>query len=171
MKRLVLVRHAKSSWSDPELDDFDRPLNERGRLSAPVTGAWLAEKGMRPDFVAMSPARRCIETWERISAQIPTVPEPKSEKRLYMADPDTMLTVLRHVPREAETVVMVGHQPGISSFARKLANGTVPASCARAFKKFPTAAAAIIEFEADDWEDAEFGLGEFRSFAAPKELV
>lgn len=171
MKRLVLVRHAKSSWSDPALEDFDRPLNERGRMSAPVTGAWLAEKGMRPDFVAMSPARRCVETWERISAQIGATAVPQPERRLYMADPDTMLSVLRKAPRTADTVVMVGHQPGISSFARKLANGTVPASCARAFKKFPTAAAAVIAFETDDWGEADFGCGEFRSFAAPKELV
>lgn len=171
MKRLVLVRHAKSSWSDPELEDFDRPLNERGRLSAPVTGAWLSEKGVHPDHVALSPAKRCVETWDRIRIQLDEAPEPRLEDALYMADPDTMLKVLRQAPPEAGTVVMIGHQPGISSFARKLANGSVPASCARAFRKFPTGAAALLEFDQEGWDGTGYGKAVFRCFASPKELV
>jgi phosphohistidine phosphatase len=171
MKRLVLIRHAKSSWADPEEEDIARPLNERGRLAAPVTGAWLAERGIHPDHVAISPARRCVETWERIRPQIGKAPKPRVENALYMADPATMLKVLHEAPATADTVVMVGHQPGIASFARKLANGSVPAGCSRAFTKFPTGSVAVIEFEAEDWHDADFGKGEFRSFATPKELI
>ncbi|HEU0220919.1 MAG TPA: histidine phosphatase family protein [Paracoccaceae bacterium] len=171
MKRLLLIRHAKSSWADPELEDMARPLNERGRIAARVTGAWLAEKGLGPDFVFLSPALRCRETWERIRAVLGDAPEPKVEKALYMADPETMLRVLRTAPKAAGTVFLIGHQPGISSFARKLAASAVPAGCARAFTKFPTGAAALIEFEAEDWTGAGFGLGAFRSFATPKELV
>lgn len=171
MRQLVLIRHAKSSWADPVAADIDRPLNERGRLAAPVTGAWLAGRGIAPDWVAISPARRCRETWERLRPQLPGAPEATVLDRLYMADPDTMLELLRAAPDGAMTAVMIGHQPGLSSFARKLAGGQVPAGCARAFTKFPTGAAALLDFAAERWRDIGFGSGTFRSFATPKELV
>lgn len=171
MKRLVLIRHAKSFWGDPDAPDIDRPLNARGRAAAPVTASWLAERDIHPDAVVTSPARRCVETWERMSPILGEPPAPQVEKALYMADPDTMLRVVHGLPDTVETAFLLGHQPGISSFARKLANGSVPASCQRAFTKFPTGSAAVIEFETADWADTAFGKGAFRSFAMPKELV
>ncbi|RMF36019.1 MAG: histidine phosphatase family protein [Alphaproteobacteria bacterium] len=171
MKRLVLIRHAKSSWSDPELEDFDRPLNHRGRMAAPVAGAWLAEAGLTPDHVLLSPARRCVETWERMARQLDHPPAPRLEPELYMADPDTMLRILRNAPATAGTVLLIGHQPGLSSLARRLAGGEVPASCQRAFRKFPTAAVAVIAFDIADWAEADFGKGVFRSFVTPRDLV
>lgn len=171
MKRVVLVRHAKSSWDDPEQEDIVRPLNERGRLAAPVIGAWLAERKIEPDLVATSPAARCVQTWDKIKHHLGRAPKPKIEKALYMADPSTMMKVLTNMPDDADTVLVIGHQPGLSSFARKLANGTVPSSCSRSFTKFPTASAAVIEFDTDVWSNAKFGEGEFRNFATPKDLV
>ncbi|MEM9010842.1 MAG: histidine phosphatase family protein [Pseudomonadota bacterium] len=171
MKRIVLLRHAKSSWSDPEMADIERPLNQRGRLTAPMMGAWLADQQIDLDHVVISPARRSRETWERMSRVMERTPKPSVQKALYMADPDTMLKILRAAPKKADTVLIVGHQPGLSAFARKLANGSVPGGPKRAFTKFPTGAAAVIDIDAEDWAEADYGGGEFRTFACPKELV
>jgi phosphohistidine phosphatase len=171
MKRLILLRHAKSSWSDPEQDDADRPLNERGRLAAPLVGAWIAERAGTPDQVVISYARRAVETWQGVRRQFDDPPVPVVDRRLYMADPATMLDVLREVPAAARTVLMIGHQPGLSSFVRKLAGSGAPAHCAEAFGRFPTASAAILEFEDGDWSATDWGAGAFRHFAVPKDLV
>lgn len=171
MKRLILFRHAKSSWADEALDDHDRPLNERGRLAAPLMGAWLARRGYAPEHVLCSSSERTRETWARASGAFEGPPEPAIDPRLYHADPATMLALLRAAPAPARCVAMIGHQPGIGGFARKLAGAEVPASCARAFTKFPTAACAVIDFDADDWAGVGFGAGRFHSFATPRELV
>lgn len=171
MKRLILFRHAKSSWADEALDDHDRPLNERGRLAAPLMGAWLARKGFVPDHVLCSSSARTRETWEGARGAFAVGPEPAIEPRLYHADPATMLGLLRGAPGAAQCVAMIGHQPGIGAFARKLAGPDVPASCARAFAKFPTAACAVMDFDAESWEAVGFGTGRFHSFATPRELV
>lgn len=172
MKRLILLRHAKSSWSDPDLDDHDRPLNQRGRLAAPLMGAWLAERDLTPDHVICSSSARTIETWRRARALLNgEAPDPTISAKLYHADPAAMLKLLRAAPDEAETVMMIGHQPGLGAFARKLANGATPAGCARAFTKFPTAACAVLESEAESWADAAFGEARFSAFAIPRELV
>ncbi len=171
MRQLILIRHAKSSWADPALDDAARPLNDRGRVSAPVIGAWLAGRGFHPDAALLSPALRVQQTWERLAPQLRSPPLPETRERLYMADPATMLDLLREMPATATTVLMIGHQPGISSFARLLAAEPVPAGCARAFTKFPTAAAAVIRFDATSWDDTGFGTGRFDAFAVPKELI
>ncbi|WP_118133749.1 histidine phosphatase family protein [Oceanicella sp. SM1341] len=171
MKHLVLIRHAKSSVADPTLEDRDRPLNERGRLAAPIAGAWLAERALRPDHVFLSPALRCTETWARVARQFDTVPEPVIENGLYMADPATMLEVLHGAPDAAQTVFMLGHQPGLASFLRRLANRETPARCARAFTKFPTAGIAVMSFGDGPWAETGFNSGQFEDFAVPKELV
>ncbi len=170
MRRLILFRHAKSSWDEPSLDDHDRPLAPRGLAAAPRMGAWLAERGYAPDAVLTSTSARTLETWELARAALPGAPDPVVTSRLYHADPATMLAVLRRAPAEARTVAIVGHQPGISGFARKLSGGRVAPSCARAFKRFPTAAVAVLDFETPDWGALDWGAGRFHTFATPKEL-
>ncbi|WP_170317549.1 SixA phosphatase family protein [Paroceanicella profunda] len=165
------MRHAKSSLSDPSLEDMDRPLNERGRLAAPISGAWLAERALRPDHVFLSPARRCTETWARVARQFDDVPPPTVENRLYMADPATMLEVLHTAPDSATTVFMLGHQPGLASFLRRLADRSTPARCSRAFTKFPTGAVALVDFDDGPWSETTFASGRYHAFATPKELV
>jgi phosphohistidine phosphatase len=171
MKRVILLRHAKSSWTDPDMEDHDRPLNQRGRLAAPLTGAWLAERGFAPDHVICSSSARTVETWARLRPALPGAPDPTIEPRLYHADPTTTLAVLRGAPDAAATVLLLGHEPGIGAFARRLSTPDVPAGCARAFAKFPTAAAAVIDLPVDRWADAAFGTGRFHAFAVPRELV
>lgn len=171
MKRLILFRHAKSAWGDPDLDDHDRPLNQRGRLAAPLMGAWLAERGFRPDVVLCSSSARTIETWDRARLAIPGAPEARVDARLYHADPATMLAAIQAAEPDAATLLLVGHQPGIGALTRRLAGPDTPATCSRAYQKFPTAACAVLDFDTDDWAAVTWGMGRFHSFAVPREQV
>ena len=171
MRRLILLRHAKSSWTDPETPDHDRPLNARGRAAAAQMGGWLAQRGDIPDHVLLSDSARTVETWALARAALPQAPEGAPTPRLYHADPATMLAVLRAAPAAARKVLMIGHQPGVGAFARKLSDGTAKPSCTRAFQRFPTGAAAVLDLEIDDWAQADWGGARFHAFAAPKELT
>ncbi|MFQ5624558.1 MAG: histidine phosphatase family protein [Paracoccaceae bacterium] len=173
MKQIILMRHAKSSWDDPALDDFDRPLGRRGRLAASLMGAWLAERNPAPDHVLLSGAARTAETWARAARVLGDVSAPVvSDRRLYMAAPETMLEVLRALPDDAATVLLIGHQPSLGSLARLLsAESAVPEHCRQAFSHFPTAAAAVLESPVSAWSELDFGAAAFAQFARPKDLV
>lgn len=170
MPTLILMRHAKSAWDDPELPDRDRPLNLRGRLAATLMGAWLAEAGLSPDRVAPSDARRARETWDHARRGAGAGPEAQPEPDLYMADPDTALAVLRRAPATAEQVLMIGHEPGTTAFLRRLHDGEATGGRARAFDKFPTAAIAVLDLRGP-WAEVRFGAARFREFVVPKDLV
>lgn len=116
--RLILTRHAKSSWDDPSMTDHDRPLNARGRGAASDLGRWLASRGYLPDLVLCSDAQRTWETWTRLSDELPVTPRLELKPALYHAGADVMLAVLRHAT--APVVMMVGHNPGISEFAQRI---------------------------------------------------
>ena len=115
MKTLILTRHAKSSWDDLTLQDHDRRLNKRGRASAKVIGQWLTDNNHLPEEVLSSTAERCRETWDRIALQLASPPSPIFFKRLYLPAPETMYEVLKHA--KSDTVMMLSHNPGISTFA------------------------------------------------------
>jgi phosphohistidine phosphatase len=171
MRRLMLLRHAKSSWSDADLHDAARPLNARGRLAATLMGAYLREAGMAPDLALVSTAQRAVETWDGVERELAARPA-RASSPLYMAAPDAMLDVLRGAPDDARAVVMVGHEPGISAFLHRMTGAEIAPGCARAFERFPTA--SLAELQLDDlahWRDAEFGAGRFASFVSPKDLV
>ena len=170
MRRLILMRHGKSSWDDPDQDDRDRPLNPRGRMASALMGAWLRENGLAPDVALVSEAVRARQTWECAAPLLNGV-ESRAVAKLYHAEPGTALEVLRNAPDDAGTVLMIGHQPGLGAFLRKLVGNEPKAGCRRAFEKFPTGAVAVLEFDAPDWRSAEFGTAEFTAFACPKDLV
>lgn len=171
MKKLILLRHAKSSWDSPSLDDHDRPLNGRGREAAPVIGSWLAYRKHIPDTVLSSSAVRTLETVQCLRETMPKLPEPVIERGLYHAAPCDMRDRLNALPRSARTVMLVGHQPGLSGLARKLADGQENRRCRRAYEHFPTAAAAVLELDIDDWADLTFASARFIDFAKPRELM
>jgi phosphohistidine phosphatase len=164
-KRLILIRHAKSSWDDAEMPDHDRPLNKRGRRAAAEIGAWLASRGYLPDEVISSDAHRTIETWEAIAAALPGAPAPRYERKLYQAAADTMLAVLRHA--KGERVLMLGHNPGIAEFAQRL---VARAPLHAEFQRFPTGATLVAEFPIDDWSNAAFSSAAPDDFVVPREL-
>lgn len=170
MRRIILLRHAKSSWADEGVHDAARPLNERGRLAAVLMGAWLADQDLFPDFALVSTARRAVETWERVKTGMGMAP-PHASAPIYMAGPATLLEVAQGAPDDAATILMLGHQPGMQDFMKALA-GEADEACARAFDKYPTAAAAVIEFaDLAAWADAAPGAGRLIRFAHPKDLV
>lgn len=166
MKRLVLLRHAKSSWSDPGADDHARPLNRRGRDAAPLIGAWIAEQGAKPDHVVCSTSLRTRETWAL--AGLGPEDAPRYDPRLYHAAPETLLQVARETPARAETAMLIGHEPGVGLLARRL-SGPEP-SAARALDQFPTGAAAIFEFDIDDWRKIDGGGARLVAFGKPRDL-
>jgi phosphohistidine phosphatase len=165
MHRLILIRHAKSSWDDPDLDDHDRPLNARGRRAAPLIGGWLAAQGIAPDEVLTSSAARTRETWALMAGHLPGRPAIRILPQLYHASPDRMLSVLQAA--SGAQVVMLGHNPGIAGFAALLADKT-PADAD--FLRYPTAAATVFDFDIDTWEDGAPGLGRIAAFTTPRAL-
>lgn len=171
MRTLILLRHAKSSWDQPGLADIDRPLNRRGKESAPVTARWLEAQGLVPDLVLCSPSKRTRQTIRRMCKAVPAIPEPRIVERLYEAAPEDILAALRAAPAGAGRVMVVGHEPGMSMTAARLADGRAPVPLRAAFSHFPTAAAAVFEADAADWQGVGWGGMRLTAFARPRELM
>ncbi|MEM7178606.1 MAG: histidine phosphatase family protein [Pseudomonadota bacterium] len=170
MKKVILLRHAKSSWTDPRVPDHDRPLNGRGKASAPVIAQWLAHRKHLPDTVLCSSAKRTTQTVKRMRNAMPALPDPTVEEVLYHAAPDVMRARLAKLPKSCDTVLLVGHQPGLGALTRKLSQKNVRRRCSRAFEHFPTAAAAVLELDIKDWSELEYHAAKFVDFAMPREL-
>lgn len=166
MKRLILTRHAKSSWDDPLTPDHDRPLNERGKAAAADLGIWLASRGYVPDEVLCSDALRTRKTWSGIAPALPGTPLLHLKPALYHAGAEVMLAVLRHAT--ADTVMMIGHNPGIADFARRLV-AHPPANLE--FSRYPTGATLVCDFAVDSWHDADFGQAATVDFIIPSEIL
>lgn len=165
-KRLILTRHAKSSWDDPLLADHARPLNDRGIAASADLGGWLASRGYLPDQVLCSDSLRTRETWSRIAAALPGAPDADLKPALYHAGPDVMLAVLRHAA--GDCVMMVGHNPGIAEFAHRLVSR---APISPEFQRYPTGATLVADFPVDNWAEVAFGTAAVLDFIVPRELV
>ena len=170
MKKLILLRHAKSSWDNPVLEDHDRPLNKRGRSASPVIGAWLTDKRHMPDKILCSTATRARQTLKGLELPEPALESVEYLSGLYHACPETMLEILRGTDDKYGTAMIIGHQPGLSAMAR-LMSDHASARCKRAFEHFPTAAAAVLEGNVTRWKDLGYGLANFVDFAKPRELM
>lgn len=158
--RLILTRHAKSSWDDPEQPDHDRPLNDRGRRSARALGDWLASRGYEPEEVICSTSARTRETWERVAgAPLEVRPHLRLEPTLYQASAEKMLEILRGATEP--TVMMLGHNPGIAEFAALL---PARAPIDPEFRRYPTAATLVVDFQIDKWGDLQPGEGSVLDF-------
>ena len=166
MKRLILTRHAKSSWDDPLTPDHDRPLNERGKMAAADLGQWLASRGYVPDEVFCSDALRTRKTWSGIAPALPGTPVLELKPALYHAGPDVMLAVLRH--GQGDCVMMIGHNPGIGEFAARIV-ATPPKNAE--FSRYPTGATLVVDFNIDSWADVQWGSGVVDDFIIPKEIA
>lgn len=159
-RRLILTRHAKSAWDDPTLDDHDRPLNARGRRAARALGDWLASRGYEPEEVLCSTATRTRETWDAIAAAaLGTLPEIRLDPSLYHASAGKMLSLLRSASHQ--TVMMLGHNPGISEFASMLPSR---APLDPDFRRYPTAATLVVDFQIEDWSELQPAQGSVMDF-------
>ncbi|MDQ2067483.1 histidine phosphatase family protein [Xinfangfangia sp. CPCC 101601] len=166
MKRLILTRHAKSSWDDPLMADHDRPLNARGKAAAADLGQWLASRGYVPEEVLCSDALRTRNTFSGVAPALPGAPVLELKPSLYHAGPDVMMAVLRQA--KADCVMMIGHNPGIAEFAHRLVSKT-PIS--PDFRRYPTGATLVVEFGIEDWAEVGFGQAVTLDFVVPRELA
>ena len=163
--RLILTRHAKSDWEDPLQSDHERPLNQRGRRAAPLIGRWLVNNGYLPQEVFVSDAVRTRETWARLSAELSQPVTTHFEPTLYHASPDTMLRVLQTAHHD--TVMMIGHNPGIAAFAARLLRSPLKEE---AFAQYPTCATLVADFSAEHWRDVRPQTGAHCAFIVPRAL-
>jgi phosphohistidine phosphatase len=161
MKRLILLRHAKSAWNHPELSDFDRPLNKRGEQNAPTMGERLRKRGVQPQCIISSPAKRARETTRLLAGQLAN-PETTVifADDIYAADPPALLATIRNFPRELECVMLVGHNPGLTDLANLLG----PAR----FENLPTCAAVGLELRIDRWAKIAPATGTLWFYDYPK---
>ena len=168
MRRLLLLRHAKSEHPIG-VADHDRPLNPRGQAAAPRMGAYIAEAGLRPDHVLVSSARRTLDTWE--GARGPLQGNPgEASGALYEAGAPRILDVVRGAPDSAGTLLVVGHNPGLQDFAVEIIGAGKKGDRKRLAIQFPTAALAVIDFEAASWSEIAWGTGSLERFVRPKDI-
>ncbi|MEY9871533.1 phosphohistidine phosphatase [Streptacidiphilus sp. MAP12-33] len=171
--QLIVLRHAKSAWPEG-VPDLERPLAERGRRDAPRMGGWLRDAGLRPELVLCSPARRTRETWALAAAALPPgegTPTPivAIEPRLYAADVEELLEVLREVPAEVTTVLVVAHFPGVQGLVLELVGHHDGPDLDRLGEKFPTAGLAVVKVTSG-WAALRRDAGTLTAFVVPREL-
>lgn len=163
MKRLILVRHAKSSWKFPEMDDFDRPLNKKGARDAPRMGKHLAKLGALPDMIVTSPARRARETAAALAqAMIIPIVDIWEDERIYAASVSVLVEVIRGWDETWSSVMIVGHNPGIAELAVALTGEPVG--------HVPTCAVMELELNVTYWVDTLPECGTLTSRSAPKAI-
>ena len=159
--RLILTRHAKSSWEDLRQSDHDRPLNKRGRTSAQAVGRWMRDRSVRPQVILCSTAARTRETLELLALDAPV----DFEAGLYHCSADAMLAKLTQ--QTVQTVLMVGHNPSIAELAERLTHELPPHP---RFLDYPTCATTVLEFDAHTWQDVQYGTGKINAFVVPRDL-
>ena len=168
MRRVYLLRHAKSSWKDQSLADYDRPLAGRGKRAAEAVASHIEAEGIRPDLVLCSPARRTRETLEGVKAAFGDRVEARLDEALYGASEAELLARLRALPPEVHSVMIIGHNPGLEDLALALASEG--AERPRMAEKYPTAALATIDLPAGDWSAIQRGGGELLAYIRPRDL-
>ncbi len=160
-KRLILLRHAKSDWSDAALRDFDRPLNKRGRDNAPRMGRLLHAKGLCPDLIISSDAKRALTTARLAAAELDyPVESILLSHALYLAPPETLLEVLVEYGGDAEQVMLVAHNPGMTDLANRASDARID--------NLPTCGVFLIDVDTD-WADLKQKPGRFAGFFSPKQ--
>jgi phosphohistidine phosphatase len=161
MKTLLLLRHAKSSWDSPALRDFERPLNERGLKAAPLMGRFLLKRKIRPGLVLSSPAERARQTAALLMEAARLGCPLRFDERIYEATAARLVEVVSQVEEEFETVLVVGHNPGMEELIERL-TGEV--------RRMPTAALARITLDIEKWGKLREGAGRLEELIKPKEM-
>jgi phosphohistidine phosphatase len=142
MKTVLILRHAKSSWDDPSLDDFDRPLNKRGEKDAPRVGKWLRKEGLLPDVILCSAARRARQTAESVAQAAHFEGMLEFDERFYDCNPSTWVEALQSMPERVQRVLLVGHNPTLEELLAALCGVSM---------HLPTAAVAQVNLPLTKW--------------------
>ena len=161
MRSLLIIRHAKSSWDDPGLDDFDRPLNKRGKRDAPEMGKRLRKADYSPDLMISSPAKRALDTCRVIAEKLDYPSENiRTDERLYHASTAEFLQVLSEINDKYHKVVIFGHNPGLTDFANRLNHSSII--------NIPTSGMVLAELDIRSWKEIGPGKGKMKFFDYPK---
>ena len=171
MLTLMLLRHAKSSWDHPGLEDFDRPLGPRGLDAATQMGAFLSTAIAAPGLILCSSSVRTRQTLDLVLPRLTAKLECVFEDALYLACASELLARLRRVPRAKPRVMMIGHNPGIHDLALTLTASGDAHLRANLAAKFPTAALAVLTFKGDAWSKVGPGMGTLTHFIKPSQLL
>lgn len=170
MLTLTLFRHAKSSWADPSLQDFDRPLARRGEEAAPLMGAFLTERGLIPNLVLCSTSRRTRQTLSLAFGHLKSQPETQFLDGIYHATVPALTAIIQGTPAAKHHLMLVGHNPGLQALALDLIGGGDPAGRRGIAHKFPSAAVAVMTFDAANWAAIRSGAAYLTIFMTPKQL-
>lgn len=176
MKTLYLLRHAKSSWSEPGQPDFDRPLAPRGRRAAAAMGRYLHQTRIAPAMILCSSAARARDTLARAQETWSDGAPVRFRKSLYLADAPALLAAVRALDDRHPSVMLIGHEPGFSRLTLALA-GSPNAGAAedearrRIVEKFPAGALAVLSFAVESWDRVAPGTGRLESFVRPRDLA
>jgi phosphohistidine phosphatase len=174
VKRLLLLRHAKTVPAGPGIEDHERALLTRGREDAPAMGKYLARKKYLPDLILSSTARRTVETADLVSQRLPGMQQIDCVDSLYLAEPRAVLGVIRATSDTVKTLMIVGHNPGMEQIAAALSREPVKRKERDRFdmieEKFPTGALAALDFNISRWRDVAPGQGELIDFVRPRDL-
>ena len=161
MKTLLLLRHAKSSWKDASLRDFDRPLNQRGLKAAPMVGRLMRKRKLRPDLVLSSPAERAKETTQLVIESAGLTNETRYDRAIYEASARRLLEIVSEIEDAVNTAMLVGHNPGFEDLLEGLTGET---------NHMSTAALACVELKIEKWSAVSAGSGKLEWLLKPKEL-
>lgn len=164
MKMLYIIRHAKSSWDNPVLNDFNRPLNERGERDAPRMGKRLKEKQVVPDLLLSSPATRALTTCKKIADVLEYSAEKiKTDRDLYHAEDEEILRIVKKINDKHDVVLVFGHNPGLTDFVNRLTDGLID--------NVPTCGIVACSLKIDSWKETDWGKGKVELFDFPKSKV
>ena len=167
LRRLVVLRHAKSAWPEG-VPDHLRPLAPRGRRDAPAAGIALAETDSLPDLALCSTAVRARQTWELASAEWGTPPPVRYEPGLYAADVPELLDAVHQVPPEVETLLLIGHNPGLEELVLELAGDSLDDALDEVRVKFPTSAIAVLAWHGSTWQELAPGTALLTGLTVPR---
>jgi phosphohistidine phosphatase len=167
MRRLLLLRHAKTERASPGERDRDRKLTERGRQDAPIIGAYLARHRLVPDLVVASPAARTRETWELVAAALGKAPHLATDERIYNAGTDALVELIRETG-DVRTLLVVGHNPGLHDLARQLIGSGDVEARESLNEKLPTSGLVVIDLAFDDWSKLHNNAGRLERFVSPR---
>ena len=169
-KKLFLLRHAKSGWDDPTLDDFDRPLAPRGKRATKRLARHIADQGYAFDLVLCSAAKRTTDTWDRIARDLASETPVRHLRELYLGAEDIFVTALLGLDDDVTSVVLVAHNPDIAYFAGWLCRDGDEAALRLLRAKYPTGGLAAITLDCARWADLKVGSGYLESFVVPRAL-
>lgn len=170
MGRLLLLRHAKTERAVAGERDRDRKLTAQGRADAPLMGVYMVRHGLLPDLVLTSPAARAEETLVQVTAAFATPPRIVADERIYNASAETLVRLIRET-RDAKTILVVGHNPGLHEFALRLIASGDPATREHLNEKLPTSGLVVIDFAFDEWSRLRADSGRLETFVSPRVIA